>query len=203
MLFLREDKRTIMKKIRNWTAALSLFLFLLPHASAQLTPNIWKKFIGEPVPVGTPDLIDYSYAGYKNGEEAIPDTFVLPVFNVTNYGAVPNDEKSDTDGIKAAISAASSSGGIVFFPPGLYDVLLDSEPAEQIVVSGDNVIVRGSGAEGATNGGTTIKMHNVLTSSLRLFKTRWRSNGRGSATRVKGSFPKGTQHFDVEECEPS
>ena len=190
----------MINKIRNPTiTSLFLFLFLLPPASAQLTPNIWKKFIGEPVPVGTPDLIDYSYAGYKNGEEAIPDTFALPIFDVTDYGAVPNDEKSDTDGIKAAISAASSSGGIVLFPPGLYDVLLESEPAEQIVVSGDNVIVRGSGAEGATNGGTTIKMHNVLTTGLRLFKTRWRSNGRGSSTRVKGSFPKGTRHFDVED----
>ncbi len=190
----------MINKIRNATAiSLFLFLFLLPLASAQLTPNIWKKFIGEPVPAGTPDLIDYSYAGYKQSEEAIPDAFALPIFDVTDYGAVPDDEKSDTDGIKAAISAASSGGGIVFFPPGLYDVLLDSEPAEQIVVSGDNVIVRGSGAEGASNGGTTIKMHNVLTSGLRLFKTRWRSNGQGSSTRVKGSFPKGTRHFDVED----
>ncbi len=29
------------------------------------TPNIWRKFIGEQVPDGTPDLIDHSYAGYK------------------------------------------------------------------------------------------------------------------------------------------
>ena len=189
----------MINKMRNWTTVALLFFFLLPVTSAQLTPNIWKKFIGEPVPAGTPDLIDYSYVGYKNGEEAIPDAFALPIFDVTDYGAVPDDDKSDTDGIKAAISAASSGGGIVFFPPGLYDVLLDSEPAEQIVVSGDNVIVRGSGAEGASNGGTTIKMHNVLTSGLRLFKTRWRSSGQGSSTRIKGSFPKGTRHFDVED----
>ena len=191
----------MINRIKNWTAAAALFLFLLPLASAQLTPNIWKKFIGEPVPAGTPDLIDYSYAGYKNGEEAILEDFALPVFNVTDYGAVPDDSKSDTEEIKAALHAAytGGQGGIVFFPPGLYDVLLDGEPAEQIVVSGDNVIVRGSGAEGAANGGTTIKMHNVLTSGLRLFKTRWRSNGQGASTRVKGSFPKGTWHFDVED----
>ena len=191
----------MINKMKTWTAGALLSLFLLPLASAQLTPDIWKKYIGEPVPAGTPNLIDYSYAGYKNGEEGIPEDFALPVFNVTDYGAVPDDDKSDTDGIKAALHAAYTGrqGGIVLFPPGLYDVLLDSEPADQIVVSGDNVIVRGSGAEGATNGGTTIKMHSVLTSGLRLFKTRWHSNGQGSSTRVKGSFPKGTRHFDVED----
>ena len=191
-------------KIKNGAATAALFLFLLPLASAQLTPNIWKKFIGEPVPTGTPDLIDYSYAGYKNGEEGIPEDFALPVFSVTDYGAVPNDDKSDTDGIKAALNAAYTGhqGGIVFFPSGQYDVLLDGEPAEQVVVSGDNVIVRGSGAEGAASGGTTIKMHNDLTSGLRLFKTRWRSNGQRSSTRIKGTFPSGTRHFDVENVSP-
>ena len=191
----------MINKIRNWTAAASLFLFLLPLASARLTPNIWKKYIGEPAPAETPDLIDYSYAGYKNGEEAISETFALPVFDVTDYGAVPDDDKSDTEGIKTALHAAYTGrqGGIVFFPPGQYDVLLDGEPVDQIIVSGDNVIVRGSGAEGAASGGTTIKMHNNLTSGLRLFKTRWRSNGQRSSTRVKGSFPMGTRHFDVED----
>lgn len=187
----------MLKKIRNFAIAAHLLLCMLPLTSAQLTPNIWKKYIGEPVPAGVPDLIDYSYAGYKNGEEAIPDEFMLPIFDVTDYDAVPNDGKSDTQGIKATLAAAIK-GGIVFFPPGQYDVLLEDEPAEQIVVSGDNVIVRGSGAEGAANGGTTIKKHNNLSSGLRLFKTRWRSNGRGSATRVKGSFSRGTRHFDVE-----
>ncbi len=190
----------MINKVRNWSVAASLFLLLLPLASAQITPNIWKKFIGEPVPAGTPDLIDYSYTGYKNGEAAIPEVSAVTVFDVTDYGAVPDDEKSDTEGIKAALDAAYTGhqGGIVFFPPGHYDVLLDGEPTDQIIVSGDNVIVRGSGAEGAASGGTTIKMHNDLTNGLHLFKTRWRSNGQGSSTRVKGSFPRGTRHFDVE-----
>ena len=190
----------MINKTRTWRATVFLFLFLSPLASAQLTPNIWKKFIGEPVPAGTPDLIDYSYAGYKNGEEGIPETSTLPIFNVTDYGAVPDDNESDTEAIKAALDAAykGTQGGIVFFLPGQYDVLLEGEPADQIVVSGDNVIVRGSGAEGAAYGGTTIKMHNTLTNGLRLFKTRWRSNGQGSSTRVKGAFPRGTLHFDVE-----
>ena len=192
----------MINKMRNWTAAVSLFVFLLPLASAQLTPNIWKKFIGEPVPTRIPDLIDYSYAGYKNGEAAIPDTFALPIFNVTDYGALPDDDQSDTEGIKAALHAADTGqqGGIVFFPAGHYDVILDGEPTDPIIISGDNVILRGSGAEGAAQGGTTIKIHNNLTNTRNLFGTPWRRNGRGSSTRVRGSFPKGTRHFDVENA---
>lgn len=52
----KEDKQTVIYKIRNWTVVISLFLSLLLLVSAKLTPNIWKKFIGEPVLVGTVDL---------------------------------------------------------------------------------------------------------------------------------------------------
>ena len=71
----------MINKMRNWAAAASLFLFLLPLASAQITPNIWKKFIGEPVPAWMPDLIDFSYAGYKNGTEGIPEDFGYTAYN--------------------------------------------------------------------------------------------------------------------------
>ena len=187
----------MINKMRTWTVAALLFLFLLPLAPAQITPNIWKHFIGEPVVMVIPALIDYSYAGYKNGE-AIPATFTQPFFNVNDYGATPNDNASDTTAIKNAISAANANGqgGIVFFAAGQYDIFLDGETAAPFTISRDNVIIRGSGAEGATNGGTTLKMHNNLNDWL--FRTRWRSNGQSSSTTVKGTFPRGTQHFDVE-----
>ena len=190
----------MINKMRNWAVAASLFLFLLPVSLAQITPNIWKHFIGEPVLMVTPGLIDYSYAGYKNGAVAIPETFTQPVFNVNDYGATPNDNASDTSGIKAALSAAnaSSQGGIVFFAAGQYDIFLDSETAAPFTISRDNVIIRGSGGQGAANGGTTLKMHNNLNDWL--FRTRWRSNGQSSSTNVKGTFPRGTQHFDVENA---
>ncbi len=188
----------MINKIRSGAVAALLFLFLLPLAPAQITPNLWKEFIGEPVLLVTPGLIDHSYAGYKNGAEAIPDTFTQPVYNVNDYGAAPNDNASDTAGIKAALSAANanSQGGIVFFAAGQYDIFLDGETASPFNISRDNVIIRGSGAEGAGNGGTTLKMHNNLNDWL--FRTGWRSNGQGSATKVKGTFIRGTKHFDVE-----
>ncbi len=193
----------MINKRRNWTAVILSFLFLLPMALAQITPNIWKKFIGEPVPVGTPDLIDYSYAGYKQGEKAIPDDFAWSVFDVMDYGAIPNDGRSDTQAIRNTIDAAKK-GGIVFFPPGQYDVLTSTDSNfERITIPGSNIILRGSGAEGAIKGGTTIKMHNDISNDrgweVTLFRTQWLGRGR-SPTFIKGSFPKGTKYFDVENA---
>lgn len=195
----------MINKMRNWTVAV-LFLFLLPLASAQITPNIWKKFIGEPVPAGTPDLIDFSYAGYKNGEEEIPQDFPYTVYDVTSYGATPDDGQSDTGAIRKAIDAANSSGGsvILFFPPGQYDVLLDDDPKEQFVIRTHRIIIRGSGSQGTGGGGTTIKVHNTLENpyDLTLFTTRGvniRDTGFPVATRVNGSFPSGTNYFDVKD----
>ncbi len=193
----------MINKTRTWRATAFLFLFLSPLASAQLTPNIWKKFISEPVPGGTPDLIDYSYAGYKNGEEGIPEDFAYTVYDVTDHGAVPDDGESDTVAIRKVLDAAAIGHSIVFFPPGQYDVLLDGEKKESFIVKGHHVIVRGSGAQGAGSGGTTIKMHNELAEGHeRLFITPPVDNGWSNRPRVTGSFPSGMKYFDVHNATP-
>ena len=195
----------MVNKMRSLIVSASLFLFLLPLASAQLTPNIWKKFIGEPVPAGTPDLIDYSYAGYKNGIEGIPEDFAYTVFNVTNYGANPDDGISDTTGIRNALEAAAVGNSIVYFPPGQYDVMLDDDVKEPFIVRGHYVILRGSGAQGAGRGGTTIKMHNHLTDPYQnqfLFIVQRVDLGWDGSPRVRGSFPSGIKYFDVNKTTP-
>ncbi len=164
------------------------------------TPNIWRKFIGEQVPDGTPDLIDHSYAGYKNGEESIPVATGI-IYDVTDYGAVPNDNESDTQAIRDTLSAASSNG-IVFFPPGQYDILLNGESISKFIIgrSGGpgNITIRGSGAQGADRNGTTIKMHGHLEGHWEcLFEPRWQHNGKNRKTQISGTFPRGTKHFDV------
>ena len=188
----------MINKIRNCIVVALLFMFLIPLASAQLTPNIWKKYIGEPAPIGTPDLIDHSYAGYKNGTEGIPEDFDYPVYNVTDYGAIPNDDKSDTTAIRAALDAAAAGSCIVFFPPGQYDVLLADDIKEPFVIVGHHTIVRGSGAQGAGNGGTTIKAHDAIASnSPFLFGTVNAEFDWGSKTNVKGAYPSGAKSFEV------
>ena len=59
-------------------------------------------------------------------------TGVLGAYDVTTYGAIPNDAQDDTAAIERAIEAArSAGGGTVYFPAGVYEV----SPAGRAVVS--------------------------------------------------------------------
>ncbi|XOF34322.1 MAG: glycosyl hydrolase family 28-related protein [Candidatus Electrothrix sp. YB6] len=82
-------------------------------------------------------LQDYSYAGYKNGEEALPSDPVTVTVTAPNDGSV--DVK---DQIQAALdSAAAAEGGVVYLPAGLYR--LDGE----LNIGSSNVVLRGAGEE--------------------------------------------------------
>ncbi len=105
-------------------------------------------------------LPDFSYAGYQSSEKAIPDRNDYKVFNVTDYGAIPNDEISDKEAIQAAINAANKNGsGIVFFPKGRFLINQDTAQVKGIVSKGSNIIFRGSGAG---QGGTELFMKEML-----------------------------------------
>lgn len=101
-------------------------------------------------------LPDFSYAGYRSGEKPLPANRQHKIFNVTDFGAKPDDEISDRDAIQAAINAANKNGsGIVFFPKGRFLVNEDSTAAKGIFSTGSNIIFRGSGSE---KGGTELFM---------------------------------------------
>lgn len=86
-------------------------------------------------------LHDFSYAGYHNGEAALPAP-AGPVFDVTDYGADATGASDATGGIAAAIAAAESAGGgVVYLPPGLYRC----DGTLQVGASG--IVVRGAGVE--------------------------------------------------------
>jgi len=105
-------------------------------------------------------LPDFSYAGYHTGEKGIPDIDNYQVFNVIDFGAIPNDSISDRNAIQAAIDAANKNGsGIVFFPKGRFIVNDDSTSQTGIVSKGSNIILRGSGS-GAD--GTELFMKETL-----------------------------------------
>ena len=171
------------------------------NRSASLEPEIWKKFKGEEVPASTPDLIDYSYAGYRNGQEAIPYNKTGRIINVLDHGAIPDDNQSDTDAVRSAFASATS-GSVIFFPPGRYDVLMSGESTASITLpSRDDIVVRGSGADGADRNGTTIKIHsnqaNDWTGNIR---TAWRSRGERRKTPIVGTAPRGATSFEVENA---
>ena len=170
------------------------------------TSRLWTKHLNpnDTNYFTSPDLIDWSYAGYQNGREPIPDTFALPVYDVTDYGAIANDGLSDTAGIRAAIRAARS-GGIVLFPAGQFDIMTDGEEIDYIMITGSNIILKGHGAEGAAFGGTTIKQHNSESDYWKLnrqFRTQWRGEGRhhNQTTKVVGSYPQQARDFLVEDA---
>jgi hypothetical protein len=105
-------------------------------------------------------LPDFSYAGYRCGEKALPDVQNYKVFNVVDFGAKPDDEVSDRKAIQAAIDAANKNGsGIVFFPKGRFITNDDSTLEKGIVSKGSNIILRGSGAG---PGGTELFMKEAL-----------------------------------------
>ena len=71
-------------------------------------------------------LPDFSYAGYAYGEKQV-QTVEGPVFNVTDFGAIPNDGKDDSKAIQMTVDAAGKKGGgVVFFPVGRFDVNSDT-----------------------------------------------------------------------------
>jgi hypothetical protein len=92
-------------------------------------------------------LPDFSYAGYHNGEKEIPKIEDYKIFDVSTFGAIPNDTVSDKAAIQMAINAANKNGsGIVFFPKGSFLINEDSAGATSIVSNNSKIIFRGSGS---------------------------------------------------------
>lgn len=80
-------------------------------------------------------LPDYSYAGYHSGEVDIPAVAVAT--NVSDFGAIPNDDRDDSAAIQAAIDATTN--GAVLVPPGSYRL------ESPITIRKSGVVIRGSG----------------------------------------------------------
>ena len=94
-------------------------------------------------------IVDFSYAGYEHGEIGIPAATGVR-YDVTAYGAVPNDDVDDRDAVDAAIRAAEAAGGgIVFFPPGRFHLSeVEGRTWGCINITGANVVLKGSGSGG-------------------------------------------------------
>lgn len=169
---------------------------------------IWQKSTGEIDNPDIPKLFDYSYAGYKLGEEGIPETFEeLTVFNVVDYGAIPNDTISDQDAIQAAINAAElNKGGIVFFPPGEFLVNVNPTEANPITITTSNIILKGSGLG---ENGTTINMKDHMLQSYP-DQPEWQVNymfkfyskkGEGAPTNISKNANEGDFTIEVENVD--
>jgi len=103
-----------------YTLTVCLLVFVSSIIRAQTTP-VWNQFVQAKANGTEPTLPDFSYAGYHYSEKELPDISSWPVFDVTTYGAIPNDGVYDDAQVQAAIDAAKANGrGVVFFPPGKF-----------------------------------------------------------------------------------
>jgi hypothetical protein len=125
----------------------ALVLGTVTGANAQKTTPLWQDFVEARRTGKTPVLPDFSYAGYHFSEKAIPDVSKRKYFKVTDYGALPNDNRTDEAGIQAAIDAAQkANGGVVFFPSGKYLIAADTNNRKQIRITQSNIVLKGSGS---------------------------------------------------------
>lgn len=121
-------------------------------------------------------LLDFSYAGYSHGEIAPPDVETLgwKVYDVTDYGAIPDDNISDRDAFLECIKAAtgkdyvfssnnarlvfnsnSSVKAIIYFPEGDFILHSDDDDHEvdgkkfsrSIVIRSGDIVLKGAGRD--------------------------------------------------------
>lgn len=114
--------------------------------------QLWQNFESARLSGTEPELADFSYAGYHTGTRELPRAD-WQVFDVTDFGAVADDDKSDKQAVVAAIRAAEANGsGIVYFPKGRFRLNDESDPHNQpIHIRESNIVLRGSGSgEGGT-----------------------------------------------------
>jgi len=107
--------------------------------------ELWENFKLAQNSGTEPILPNFSYAGYKYSEKEIP-LLNYKIFDVTSYGAVPNDIKSDKKAIKKAIEAATKNGeGIIYFPRGKYYINTKKDDQTIIKIASSKIIFRGEG----------------------------------------------------------
>ncbi|PIB34264.1 hypothetical protein BFP72_01860 [Reichenbachiella sp. 5M10] len=168
-------------------------------ATAQ-TPQIWIDYQEDRAQGVIPELTDYSYAGYHFSEKEIPDVSDWTYFDVTDYGAVADDELYDDAAIQQAIDAAQASDGpaVVFFPVGKFIVSEDHDTNKKILVSRDSIVLKGSGS---AEGGTEIFMD-----QSRVQNGHWQFLFETNTSAVSGNtfitepVPEGAHSVIVEDA---
>ena len=174
--------------------------------------------------------IDFSYAGYNHGESAPAEasTFGYTVYDVTQYGAIPNDGKSDREAFLACLKAAlgvdyvvnanniitfnskDKANAIVYFPEGEFILHTSEDDVESATASDSQTIQIRSGnfvLRGAGRDKTTIVMQDpnqpassALYSSPAMIELKHNS-GLSALTDVTANAAKGSFSVEVSSVE--
>ena len=209
----------------------------------------WTEFVtGAPGNV----LLDFSYAGYMHGEVAPPDVTIdfdnpqtdaagnkfyhatlaggaqgsatYKVYNVVDYGAVPDDGKSDREALRKILNAmgceetntedngktlryyigGNNANAVIYFPEGNFILRggAEGETVETLRLTMGNLIIKGAGADK-----TTLEMavkNNPTSSDMwstpNLLEIKHNS-GFSDLTEVTGDAAQGT--FSVKVASTS
>ena len=192
---------------------------------AQDTPA-WQKFVDK---ADDNVLLDFSYAGYNHGLSLPVDGDVqtlakklgYKIYNVCDYGAVPDDGKSDRDAflkvLKAIGNPNANANAIIYFPEG--EFILHSKDddtfkeqadgtkkqvSHRIDINMGHLIIKGAGRDK-----TTIAMDaemqptdpKVMYSSPQMMQVR--HNGGGDdveLAKVTGSAKKNDMSIEVDDA---
>ncbi|GAX74555.1 hypothetical protein CEUSTIGMA_g2005.t1 [Chlamydomonas eustigma] len=118
-------------------------------------------------------LMDWSYAGYKAGEAPLPNNAAN--CSVADFGAKGNNISDDTLAFINAIASLSGNGGVVYIPPGVYQL------SQQLYVMQSNIVLRGAG-----EGSTILYFTKSMTD---LFGQNWTgSQNWGEASEVQSNW---------------
>ncbi|MBD5780078.1 DUF4955 domain-containing protein [Pelagicoccus sp. NFK12] len=101
---------------------------------------------------------DYSFAGYHFSERPIPDTSSWTQLQVTDFGAIPDDNLIDIEGIQAALDAAHAieTPVVVNFPAGRF-ILGAGELKDHVLeINRSHIVLKGAGD---APGGTELYFH--------------------------------------------
>lgn len=191
---------------------------------AQTTTPAWQKFVNN---ADDNVLLDFSYAGYHHGTE-LPvderDVNVLAqklgykVYNVCDYGAVPDDGKSDRKALEDIINKIGrgkpNAKAIIYFPEGEYilhskdDNTINAETGKVTsntlnLVMG-HVIIKGAGRDK-----TFLTMEDpmlptnpeIMYSSPKMISIR-HNGGKDNLqlAKVTGSAKKGDMSIEVDDA---
>lgn len=171
-------------------------------------------------------LLDYSYAGYRYSEEvpAEAETTGYNVFDVTDYGAVANDGKSDREAFLQTISAAvkgsyellgngnlrfkhqEKANAIIYFPEGEFILHTSDDDTDGkshcIQIRSGNLIIKGAGRDKTT---LVMQDPNLPTDNSKLYSSPVmmqikHDTGLGAGVSVTKDSRKGTFSIHVADA---
>lgn len=185
-----------------------------PLCAQQAHTTAWNEFVANS---NNNVLLDFSYAGYNHGLSLPDESYSgYTTYDVTKYGAVANDGKSDRkalENIIAKIGRKPNARAIIYFPEGEFilhtadDDVVDPQTgkkkSESLNLVMGYVILKGAGRDK-----TILTMaapmlptdEKVMYSSPKLLS--FRNNGTktpASYAKVNGTAAKGTFKVTVDD----